>query len=90
VITAEEVYPPGSPAVVDGQVVLIDPEPTSAAITIVTYSDEQPIIVRLSLDDLQRLRRITEAMEKFGDKLASMPQEDRMRITPYGLALLKG
>jgi hypothetical protein len=74
--------------VVDGQIVLVDPQRTGADITIIDdYDyDGQPVIVRLSLDDLQQLRTFTDAIEKYGDELAVMPQEDRMRFTPYGAA----
>jgi hypothetical protein len=74
--------------VVDGQIVLIDPQSTGVDITIIDDYDAngQPVIVRLSLDDLQRLRSYTDSIEKFGDKLAVMPQERRLRFTPYGVA----
>jgi hypothetical protein len=75
--------------VVDGQIVLMDPQSTGMDFTIVDDHTGQPVIVRLSLDDMQRLSRFTKAIEECGDELATMPQGDRMVFTPYGAAWVK-
>jgi hypothetical protein len=73
--------------VVEGRIVLIDPSPEGMNITI---GDDhgQTVIVRLNLRDCQSVRHFTNGIEECSDELATMTQEERIAITPYGVDFL--
>ena len=70
----------------DAVVVALEPHPKGAYITL--WRNGELVNVNFHQDDLKRLVKAHDAVVEFGDDLADIPQDKRIRFTDAGVRVL--